>query len=460
MDDQEARRSSPRPPAGQPELHTCEAAQAAEASRLPAAQRLEGQACLLVASLLLAYNLPDPPAPVVLAAARGTLQLLLLLGPSLLLGGGAAWRPATAAAAHGAGLEPHVLRPAAPEEAASSGAEEPSEDEELGQPLLHARAPAQPAARQRGRPPWQPPPQLLYEVPEPAGGLEPWPAAVVVVEEVAEPPPRLPLGLPAPLLATLEIGLYNTTGTLAQTTGLELTTATRAAFLIQASILFTPVLAALAGRAPSGRVWAGSLLALVGTLLITLDRWMEAHLEALPAAAGAATAATAAPAATSPVGDALMLFAALCYSASTVRIPVWAVRHSVASLQLALGKSAFLAAVSAAVLGLEAARVVAAGEPATALWPGWRGWEGWAIISWSALGPGALAAVLHVKGQSLLPDASKAQIIFCSVPLWSALMAALVLPGEKDQIGLATWLGGGVIAAASLVAALPRRGRR
>ena len=142
----------------------------------------------------------------VLAAARGTLQLLLLLGPSLLLGGGAAWRPATAAAAHGAGLEPHVLRPAAPEEAASSGAEEPSEDEELGQPLLHARAPAQPAARQRGRPPWQPPPQLLYEVPEPAGGLEPWPAAVVVVEEVAEPPPRLPLGLPAPLLATLEIG--------------------------------------------------------------------------------------------------------------------------------------------------------------------------------------------------------------------------------------------------------------
>ena len=130
---------------------------------------------------------------------------------------------------------------------------------------------------------------------------------------------------------------------------------------------------------------------------------MEAHLEALPAAAGAATAATAAPAATSPVGDALMLFAALCYSASTVRIPVWAVRHSVASLQLALGKSAFLAAVSAAVLGLEAARVVAAGEPATALWPGWRGWEGWAIISWSALGPGALAAVLHVKVSYILP---------------------------------------------------------
>lgn len=65
-----------------------------------------------------------------------------------------------------------------------------------------------------------------------------------------------------------------------------------------------------------------------------------------------------------------------------------------------------------------------------------------------------------LQGQSLLPDASKAQIIFCSVPLWSALMAALVLPGEKDQIGLATWLGGGVIAAASLVAALPRRGRR
>lgn len=45
--------------------------------------------------------------------------------------------------------------------------------------------------------------------------------------------------------------LYNTAGTLAQTAGLSLTTAARAAFLASASTLFTPLLAALAGMAPS-----------------------------------------------------------------------------------------------------------------------------------------------------------------------------------------------------------------
>jgi drug/metabolite transporter (DMT)-like permease len=133
---------------------------------------------------------------------------------------------------------------------------------------------------------------------------------------------------------------------------------------------------------------------------------------------------------------------------------VWAVRHRVAPLHLALGKSAFLAAVSAAALGLAMA---AEGEPAAALWPGWRQPEGWAIILWSAAGPGALAALLHVKGQSLVSP-TNAQIVFCSVPLWSALLAAVVLPGEA--VGAATWGGGAAIGAAGLVAALPPRGSR
>jgi drug/metabolite transporter (DMT)-like permease len=231
-------------------------------------------------------------------------------------------------------------------------------------------------------------------------------------------------------------------------------------------------------------VWLGSLLALAGTLLITLDgtslpAWLLSlllegaggQLAVQPAAAAAAAvavagaapgaaaaageaAAAATAAAAAPVGDALIIAAAFCYSAATVRIPVWAVRHRVPPLQLALGKSAFLAAVFAAALGLAMA---AEGEPAAALWPGWRQPKGWAIILWSAAGPGALAALLHVKGQSLVSP-TNAQIVFCSVPLWSALLAAVALPGEA--VGEATWAGGAAIGAAGLVAALPTRDGR
>ena len=121
--------------------------------------------------------------------------------------------------------------------------------------------------------------------------------------------------------------------------------------------------------------------------------------QAAAAAAGTAGSASgAASPAAALLGDGLMLFAALCYSASTVRIPAWAVRRRVPSLHLALGKSAFLAAVSAAALAAQAWQLAASGCAAQQLWPGYRrSAAGWALIALSALGPGALAAFLHVK---------------------------------------------------------------
>lgn len=56
------------------------------------------------------------------------------------------------------------------------------------------------------------------------------------------------------------------------------------------------------------------------------------------------------------------------------------------------------------------------------------------------------------QGQRLVSPTA-AQITFCSVPIWSALLAAALLPGEAVSRG--TLLGGAVVAAAGLVAALP-----
>ncbi len=52
-----------------------------------------------------------------------------------------------------------------------------------------------------------------------------------------------------------------------QTLGLQLTSATRASFLIQATVMLTPLLSTLAGYRPGPRVWAACGLALAGTLL-------------------------------------------------------------------------------------------------------------------------------------------------------------------------------------------------
>lgn len=56
-----------------------------------------------------------------------------------------------------------------------------------------------------------------------------------------------------------------------QAIGLENTTATRGAFLIQATALLTPLLATLAGESLGSRLWVGCLVALLGSILIALD---------------------------------------------------------------------------------------------------------------------------------------------------------------------------------------------
>lgn len=62
--------------------------------------------------------------------------------------------------------------------------------------------------------------------------------------------------------------------------------ATRASFLVQATVLLTPLLSMLAGYRPGRRVWAACGLALFGCLLITAD-------EATAEASGGASLAAA-----------------------------------------------------------------------------------------------------------------------------------------------------------------------
>lgn len=126
--------------------------------------------------------------------------------------------------------------------------------------------------------------------------------------------------------------------------------------------------------------------------------------------------------------------------------------NAVPPLQLALGKSSVLALVSTTVLSIKALTIAAHGAPLTELWPAGPSQPlAWGIIAWSAAGPGALSAYLHVKGQSMVGP-TDAQIVFSTVPLWSALLAAWFLPGE--QVGPLSWAGGALMVLAGLIGAL------
>ncbi|KAJ9521084.1 hypothetical protein QJQ45_022816, partial [Haematococcus lacustris] len=73
------------------------------------------------------------------------------------------------------------------------------------------------------------------------------------------------------VVAGVELGTYNFLGTSLQAVGLQLTSATRAGFLVQLTAVLVPLLSALAGVPISPRIWAAALMALAGTCLVALD---------------------------------------------------------------------------------------------------------------------------------------------------------------------------------------------
>ncbi|KAK9806623.1 hypothetical protein WJX73_001020 [Symbiochloris irregularis] len=237
------------------------------------------------------------------------------------------------------------------------------------------------------------------------------------------------------LAAGFELGLWNFAATASQALALEATTATRGAFLLQATTVITPVLSTVAGLRPHRQVWFGCCIALAGTLLINLDR-----------------AAPSASTALNPnylLGDAGMLSAAFFYSLATVRLGSLA--SNLAPLRLAASKSCALALFAIIWLCAYAlSHGIADSGDLQQLWPSSGSQVQWILVLYSALGPGAIAAWLQVQGQREVPPA-QAQVLYATVPLWAALVSYVALSGD-ERLGPFGWLGGVTITVASLVA--------
>lgn len=240
--------------------------------------------------------------------------------------------------------------------------------------------------------------------------------------------------VPTVLVGALEIGFYNCGATLLQTEGISMSGAIRAAFLIQATALWTPLLSTLFGDRPAPWQWAGSFIALCSALIVTLDQKIGGG-----GVGQAVLDSTGFP----NTGDLYILGATVSYSLATVRIPSYA--KNLSPLELAVGKSSVLAFVASALLLYE----IPHGANITALWPAYQDqMSAWGPLLWAAVFCGALTAFLHVKGQSLV-SATDAQLVFSTVPLWSAIIAAIILPNE--HLGPLTWCGGAMMIVAGLV---------
>jgi drug/metabolite transporter (DMT)-like permease len=203
--------------------------------------------------------------------------------------------------------------------------------------------------------------------------------------------------------------------------------------------------------------------------------------EAAVAAQPAADQDTSSSLTSSWGGEVYILLACCCYAIATVRLSMMA--PGLDPVQLATSKTLTLAAASLCWLlafqegsvttaaAAAAAPAAAAGEGlqlkqalAAALQSAADKWQmpdsfshgsGMLLLVYSALGPGALAAVMQAKGQAVA-SAAEAQVLYSLTPVMSALLAAACLQGE--EMGPLAWLGGAVIVAASLGTAVSGSG--
>ena len=244
--------------------------------------------------------------------------------------------------------------------------------------------------------------------------------------------------IPTVALGALEIGFYNSCATLLQTEGISMSGAIRAGFLIQATALWTPLLSTLFGERPSSWQFLGSVLALCSACIVTLDQQIG----------GSGGVGLADSTGFPNTGDLYILAATVTYSMATVRIPLYA--KNISPLELAAGKSSALAVVASILLLYELSPIDSAHVGGIQeLWPAYQDQLGaWGWLLWAGVGCGALTAFLHVKGQSLV-TATEAQLVFSTVPLWSAVLATSVLPDE--HLGPLTCLGAGLMVFAGYV---------
>ena len=224
------------------------------------------------------------------------------------------------------------------------------------------------------------------------------------------------------------------------------TTTSRGAFLVRASIVFTPILSTLAGEEVPRLMWAGAIVGLLGGILLTTD----------PAKAAADVDSEHSPAQLALLGDLIIVLAAGLWSMVMVRQSKHAPNFK--AIHLGTAKLSVMAILSALWLVADILSQLAHGRPASAVWPGYGHVVLWCVLLWPAIGPWTTGEITQIEAQARI-SASHGQIILAMDPLISIGFAALAsaaggFDSSEQHLGPRGWVGGCILMFACCIAGL------
>lgn len=214
------------------------------------------------------------------------------------------------------------------------------------------------------------------------------------------------------------LGLALGAGYVAQTAGLQYTTATVSGFITGMFVVFTPVVAAVVLRRPAGpAAWVGVGLATVGLAVLSLRGFALGF------------------------GETLTLLCALLFAVHIVGLGEWAPRHdSYALAVVQLATVALACALIAAPGGLTAPPDLTA----------------WMAVLVTAVFATAVAFVAQTWAQARL-SATRAAVVMTMEPVFAGIFGVLV---GGDELGARTMIGAALVLTAMYVVELSPRRRK
>jgi len=238
--------------------------------------------------------------------------------------------------------------------------------------------------------------------------------------------------------AGFELGVWQVMAFGLEMAGLEVISASKAAFLNQATVLITPLLVHMSGDFVHRSEWAACVLGLLGATLVAVD---SAH-----GAVGAREGSAA------PAGYICIVVSAVFYAMSTVRMGYYS--SQLPALALSINAAVFVSLFSLLWVMYDLNGSA----------------EGWAktlrvlrslftsstcvaVLAWIGVGPGALAQFLQAAGQRAVP-AAQAQLIYATTPLYATGIAMMTLDAKTEAMGLVAWAGAGLLLGAALLASV------
>lgn len=218
------------------------------------------------------------------------------------------------------------------------------------------------------------------------------------------------------LVPGMVLGALAFIGFATQTLGLNLTGASKAAFITGLSVILTPLLGALwFGKRLPLRVFAAAALALVGLGLLSLG------------SAGGINR-----------GDLWVLACAVAYAFYILYLSEVAGKHTVLALT---SVQLVTMAVLAWLWALPTISALPTVTPAV-----------WGAILYLAVAATVVTTLLQTLGQRVVPAHTSA-LIFVLEPVFAAVFAYLLL---GESLGLSGWIGGALVVAAMLVSEFRR----